>query len=393
MKFQRVPVFMYHSVGIPSEKWIWNYLTCPWFIFERHLLFLKKHKYHTIDLQELYGYIHNNKPIPSKAVVLTFDDGYADNYIFAYPLLKKYGFKGTVFINPEFVDPRSIVREKFNGSNENFVEKTGFLSWLEMKEMEEEKVMDIQSHALTHTWYPISDEIIDFRHPNDSYHWLTWNENVLLKYSLQMDNQELVRLGAPVYKHAKSLSEKRVFNDKIIDEYLIEFVKKEGGNSFFNKRTWKEILLAEYSKVTKESYIKESDQDFLKRIEFELAESKRLIEQNLEKQVEFLCWPGGSGSKSGIEIARNVGYMMTTAAKDLSSSSRKRITNSPKNKTNRIGRISPVIKSKGFGFEQKTIFADNFVLWLRIKSFQSPFFMKRFINSLIILYGKFFINA
>ena len=48
------------------------------------------------------------KNIPEKSIVLTFDDGYADIWIYAYPLLKKYGMCGTVFINPDFVD-----REKY----------------------------------------------------------------------------------------------------------------------------------------------------------------------------------------------------------------------------------------------------------------------------------------
>ena len=54
--------------------------------------------------------------------------------------------------------------------------------------MEEEGLVDIQSHSMTHTWYPKSDKIIDFRHPNDPYFWMTWNDNIDEKPYLQFDN-------------------------------------------------------------------------------------------------------------------------------------------------------------------------------------------------------------
>ena len=100
MKKQPVPVFMYHSVGVPNIKWKWNYLTTHFEDFEKELIYLRKNNYCTISLDDLYNHIHYDKKIPKKSIILTFDDGYVDNYIFAYPLLKKYGFKGTIFINP-----------------------------------------------------------------------------------------------------------------------------------------------------------------------------------------------------------------------------------------------------------------------------------------------------
>ena len=56
MKFQRVPVVMYHSVGIKNKNWPWNYLTCPYAKFESHLMWLKAFGFSTITLEELYQY-------------------------------------------------------------------------------------------------------------------------------------------------------------------------------------------------------------------------------------------------------------------------------------------------------------------------------------------------
>jgi hypothetical protein len=215
-----VPVFMYHSVGIVNKSWHWSELTIDYRVFERQLQFLKKRNYNTIHLNDLYDHLYHAKAIPEKSVILTFDDGYADNYIFLYPLLKKYGFKGTIFVNPEFVDPRAECRKMLFDTG--FIMESdfsGFLSWAEMLEMEKDGTIDIQSHALTHTWYPVSNEIIDFRHPEDPYIWMTWNDFPDQKYRLQIDNKALVKLGAPVYKHEKSLNATRFFPDKSQDDY------------------------------------------------------------------------------------------------------------------------------------------------------------------------------
>ena len=54
---QPVPVLMYHSVGIPNNRWNWNYLTCPFELFENQLRTLKKNGYKSIGLPDLYNYI------------------------------------------------------------------------------------------------------------------------------------------------------------------------------------------------------------------------------------------------------------------------------------------------------------------------------------------------
>lgn len=73
----------------------------------------------------------------------------------------------------------------------------GYLSWEELKIMEEEMVFDVQSHSMTHTWYPSSEKVTDFRHQNDPYFWMTWNDNIEKKPNLQVDKKkiELINQG------------------------------------------------------------------------------------------------------------------------------------------------------------------------------------------------------
>ncbi|WMT39209.1 polysaccharide deacetylase family protein [Paenibacillus sp. D2_2] len=60
--------------------------------------YLHDEGYYTATLEELEKYVLGEISLPEKSIVITFDDGYQNNYIYAYPILKKYGFHGTIFM-------------------------------------------------------------------------------------------------------------------------------------------------------------------------------------------------------------------------------------------------------------------------------------------------------
>lgn len=95
-----VPVLMYHSIGYEKD----NPVRLPVENLEKQMKYLKDNNYTTLSMDELYNYFENNKPIPENSIVLTFDDGYLDNYTKLYPILKKYGFKGTIFVITNTID-------------------------------------------------------------------------------------------------------------------------------------------------------------------------------------------------------------------------------------------------------------------------------------------------
>ena len=94
LKFKNyVPILMYHRIAkitgdrnsLPAEK------------FEEQLRYLAENNFTTITPDMLYNYYVNRVPLPKKSVLLTFDDGYADNYTKALPLLLKYKMTAVVF--------------------------------------------------------------------------------------------------------------------------------------------------------------------------------------------------------------------------------------------------------------------------------------------------------
>lgn len=323
MTYPSVPVIMYHNVGVPNKNWLWGHLTCPWKLFEEHLLWIRKINIETISLQQLYDYKSKNADIPSRPIVLTFDDGYLDNWIFAYPLLKKHECKGTIFINPEFVDPRQIIRKNledvwYHGEEISNLETDGFLSWQEIKIMESEGVFDVQSHSMSHTWYFCDKEIIDFHSPgNNKYPWIFWNMKQEQK-SFYITNKydQVIPYGLPVYKNGRSLGIRRYLEDQDLSRFVVDFVGDQGVG-IFNENNWRKKLydqVDKYKSMNKLNERFETDNEQKERYVYELKKSKEIIEEKLDKTVRFLCWPGGVRNALSTKISRDVGYMAYTVS-------------------------------------------------------------------------------
>jgi peptidoglycan/xylan/chitin deacetylase (PgdA/CDA1 family) len=94
-----IPVLMYHSINDnPLDEY--DLKTSK---FDNQMNYLKTKGYTTLTFDEYYNIINNNAVAPDKCVLITFDDGIADNYTVAEPILKSYGFHAGFFIITDFV--------------------------------------------------------------------------------------------------------------------------------------------------------------------------------------------------------------------------------------------------------------------------------------------------
>lgn len=132
----KIPVLMYHHIGswsnIPSSDKIGLGLRVSPVVFESQLKYLVENNYTTISNDDLLESIFLNKKLPTKPIILTFDDGYRNAYTTAFPLLKKYKMIG------EFAIITGVV-----GTNAEYV------NWQELLEMKNEG-MKFSSHTALH---------------------------------------------------------------------------------------------------------------------------------------------------------------------------------------------------------------------------------------------------
>lgn len=144
----QVPILMYHYVSVPppnADIYRLDLSVTP-DRFATHLLALSSTGYTTISLYDLLAHLTQGTPLPQKPVILSFDDGYRDNYENAFPLLQEFGMTATFFVVTDYI-------------NEGL---SAYLTWEMAREMQAAG-MHIESHARTH---------VDLRNRKDSF--LIW---------------------------------------------------------------------------------------------------------------------------------------------------------------------------------------------------------------------------
>ena len=124
---KQVPVLCYHRIENGRND---EYTVSP-ATFDAHMKALADSGYHSISPDQYYEYLAYNAELPEKPVMITFDDGYMDNYYSAFPILKEFNMTATIF----------CIASELDGSY--------YLSKDAIKEMSDYGI-DIESHTVTH---------------------------------------------------------------------------------------------------------------------------------------------------------------------------------------------------------------------------------------------------
>jgi peptidoglycan/xylan/chitin deacetylase (PgdA/CDA1 family) len=147
-----VPILAYHGIcDLPHEiSRIYSYDVST-SIFKDQMEFLKKNNYSVIGLTEIIQALKKKK-FPPKAVVITFDDGYKNNYTNAFQILRQYNFPATIFLATDYIGTNQIFPwlESLSGNNQKIKENWLHLSWNEIAKMNQNNVA-FGSHTCTHS--------------------------------------------------------------------------------------------------------------------------------------------------------------------------------------------------------------------------------------------------
>lgn len=142
----RVPALLYHHFA-PKQRAPGtqpNYdpvYFCYDTAFDEQMSYLRREGYSTISLDDFVAFQRGAKTLPAKPIILTFDDGFVSNYLYAFPILKKYGMTATIFMT-------------VNRDAENFKKYASIdapLTDLQLQEMSDYGIA-IESHSMTHRY-------------------------------------------------------------------------------------------------------------------------------------------------------------------------------------------------------------------------------------------------
>jgi len=217
-----IPIFMYHHINTNKGDMV----TVTLDVFEAQMKFLAEAGCRTLSADELVKSISGNMETAKKAVAITFDDGYLDNYQYAFPILKRYNIKAIIFIVVDWVGKSSELGspiEAFGG-----------------------KVR-----------------------------------------SLELKTKKL-----PNHNECKRLINEGKISEVIMSWDMVKEMKESG-------------LIEFYSHTMSHKRCAELSPDELSK---ELRDSKKIIEEKLDKACSYLCWPKGSYNEGAIRIAREIGY-------------------------------------------------------------------------------------
>ena len=135
-------ILIYHSVRPMSDTFTKSQrdFNLDPIMFDKQIKYLLDNGYNIIPMSDLLEHYQNNKSLPKNAVIINFDDGWKNQYKYAYPILKKYGISATFFI---YTDKISVGH--------------AFMNWDEIIDLQNNR-MEIQSHSIDH---PILTRIND----------------------------------------------------------------------------------------------------------------------------------------------------------------------------------------------------------------------------------------
>lgn len=132
-----LPVVMYHGLTRIS-KYQNKFFISPK-QFEKDLQYLQENQYTPVVMKDLINYVDNGTPLPERPVLITFDDGFFNNYLYAYPLLREYNMKAVFSVIGDLADKYSVIQDE----NAYYA----YMTWEDIKELSASGYIEIQNHS------------------------------------------------------------------------------------------------------------------------------------------------------------------------------------------------------------------------------------------------------
>ena len=135
-------ILTYHTIG-DYEHILPAGINLPIEVFRTHMDHLFGHQYRVVPLDQMVDCIIHKKKIGSKSVAITFDDGYEDHFLHAYPILREYGFPATIFLAVKYINGFWESEKAMGG-------KITALSKNHIVEMQQGGLIQFGSHGYSH---------------------------------------------------------------------------------------------------------------------------------------------------------------------------------------------------------------------------------------------------
>jgi len=254
----QVAILMYHRISPHKDSWSLEPLSPQ--EFEKQIAYFYRN-YEIVPLERLASCIRQGNTLPDRAVIITLDDGYKDNYLYAYPVLKKYHVPATIFLTTGHIG-------------------TGELFWWDK------------------VGYIVNNSIVT---------QLDLDELGSFSFSSTTDKHQT---GLEIIEKLKNLPDesKNVLIEKLVSICGVE-IPPDLGRDFI--LSWKEVKEMSSSGISFGAHTVNHPiltNLPLEQAKWEITQSKRDIEERLGKEVTTFSYPNGNFNAGVVELVQEAGF-------------------------------------------------------------------------------------
>lgn len=311
-----LPVLMHHYISRYP-----NSIAVTPELFEDQCRSMAEQGWRGVSLAEAEDFMLGRGSLPAKSCLITFDDGYLDNYVNAWPILKKYGHQGVIFAVAERIERSGPLRPTLDdlwsgrlaqselpdvdrpmrkGPGGLEYRRDRFFNWAEARHMEESGVIAIAAHSLRHESImdgPAYEKVLEpaeekrtFIHTSPPSCW-----------------------GMPFFKRKPELSGQAFLPAPELVEAVRKLVPQddEAALDFFKDSGKREALAALLSGFAGRGTGRlESEKEMRERIYALMRKNQEILTNELGHPVKSFCWPWGIGSVTALQTGMIAGFQV-----------------------------------------------------------------------------------
>jgi peptidoglycan/xylan/chitin deacetylase (PgdA/CDA1 family) len=308
-----LPVLMYHSISRHRHP-----LCVSPELFEEHCRTLAEDGWRGISLSEVEGYFLSGESIPSKSCLFTFDDGYLDNYVYAEPLLRRYGHHGIIFpvvgligqgaprstledmeADPSVVKKLPALDARPNmARNGKTVRGIALCNWAELARMRETGNMDCAPHSMTHGRVVRELTFTRLHRPGgaDSFFYVPPYDRPW---------------GFPCFRLGHALAVRGYVPSAELFDLVRKLVPQQVRQAadFLKENKNREAVVRAISALPALG-VRESVEAWRQRLAREFAECRSMFRERLGVESVSFCWPWGDYGARALKEARKAGFRL-----------------------------------------------------------------------------------
>jgi peptidoglycan/xylan/chitin deacetylase (PgdA/CDA1 family) len=341
-QLRSLPVLMYHHVSncLLESHSVFMYhhvVTFPPLLvsparFDEQCRVLAEQGWFGISLEEAEGFLVNGEPLPPGSFLMTFDGGYLDNYIYAWPIMREYGHKGVIFAVGDKIEAAEqgaktaeagqytpehytlddlwagrCTEQELLSEDSHMAENSQapgaaqdiFLNWDEVRELERSGVFSIAAHSLSHQYVFTGEDYCGFADPATvkGDFWQIWPKSCW---------------GLPNFIQGPALTNLAFLPESGLVSAIEELVpqNESDARAFFKVPANVEKLEALVGAKRRHLGTFETQAGRIRRMGEIFEKTQAIFRQELGHKVKSFAWPWGAYTPESLRLAREAGFQV-----------------------------------------------------------------------------------